>query len=126
MSGAIEDRRQSALMLAFALEGATYLSKGLGQRKDVGGDEHIGVPGSFRMPVDRLRNGAGSPQGLEDCAKLRYDLESSRQATARVIFAIVGRCDSLFRLDTSCGQHHVPQKSPMKFPLTRTHKQKNS
>src|ERR1700747_1028195 len=55
MSRAIEDRPQSAPMLAFALDGAPYRSEGLGQRKDVGGDEHIGVPGSSRVQVDPFR-----------------------------------------------------------------------
>src|SRR5260370_1640164 len=55
MSRASEDGRQSAPMLAFALEGATYRSEGPGERKDVGGDEQIGVLGSYRMPVDALR-----------------------------------------------------------------------
>ena len=36
---AIEDRRQSPPVLAFALEGPSYGSEGLGQWKDVGGDE---------------------------------------------------------------------------------------
>ena len=39
-------------MLAFAFEGSTYRRERLGQRKDFGGDEHIGVRGSDRMPVD--------------------------------------------------------------------------
>src|SRR5438128_877720 len=55
ISRAIEDRRQSAPMLAFALEGATYRSERLGERKDVRGHEQIGVLGSYRMPVDALR-----------------------------------------------------------------------
>src|SRR5258707_525561 len=55
MSRAIEDRRQSAPMLAFALEGATYHCEGLSERKDVRGDEQIGVLGSYWMPVDTLR-----------------------------------------------------------------------
>ncbi len=42
-------------MLAFALESPTYRSEGLGQRKDVGGAEQIGVLGSHRMPVDTFR-----------------------------------------------------------------------
>ena len=42
-------------MLAFPLEGAAYRSEGLGERKDVGGDEQIGVLGAYRMPVDALR-----------------------------------------------------------------------
>jgi hypothetical protein len=51
-SGAVEDRRQSPPMLAFAFEGSTHRRERLGQRKDFGGDEHIGVRGSDRMPVD--------------------------------------------------------------------------
>ena len=39
-------------MLAFALEGATYRSKGLGERKDVGSDEQIGVLSAYWMPID--------------------------------------------------------------------------
>ena len=42
-------------MLAFAFEGATYRSEGLGERKDVRGDEQIGVLGAYWMPVDTLR-----------------------------------------------------------------------
>src|SRR6516164_6135996 len=38
MSGAIEDRRQTAPMLAFPLDGATHSRKRLGERKDLGRD----------------------------------------------------------------------------------------
>jgi len=39
-------------MLAFALEGPTHRREGLCQRKNIGGNEHICVRGSYRMPVD--------------------------------------------------------------------------
>src|SRR6516165_1251939 len=54
-SRAIEDRRQPAPMLAFPFECATYRREGLGQRKNVGGDEQIGILSSHRMPVDAFR-----------------------------------------------------------------------
>ena len=53
-SGAVEDGSQSAPMLAFALEGAAYRGKGLGERKDVASDEQIGVLSAYWMPVDTL------------------------------------------------------------------------
>ena len=53
-SGAVEDGSQSAPMLAFALEGATYRGKGLGERKNVASDKQIGVLGAYWMPVDTL------------------------------------------------------------------------
>ena len=39
-------------MLAFPVERATYRSERPGQRKDVGGDEQIGILGAYRMPID--------------------------------------------------------------------------
>ena len=51
-SRAVEDRRQPAPMLAFPLEGAAHRGEGLGQRKDLAGDQQIGVLGSHRMPID--------------------------------------------------------------------------
>jgi hypothetical protein len=39
-------------MLAFALKGPTHRRERLDQWEDVGGNEHILVPGSYRMPVD--------------------------------------------------------------------------
>ena len=53
-SCAVEDGSQSAPMLAFALEGATYRGKGLGERKNVASDEQIGVLSAYWMPVDTL------------------------------------------------------------------------
>ena len=49
-SRAIENRRQPTLMLVFAIEGATHRSEGLGERKDVAGDQQVGVLRSDRMP----------------------------------------------------------------------------
>ena len=55
-------------MLAFALEGATYRGKGLGERKDVGSDEQIGVLSTYWMPVDTL-----------SCySDLRYQISASK------------------------------------------------
>jgi hypothetical protein len=54
MSCAIKDRRQLVPMLAFALESATYRTEGLGQRKDVGGDEQIGDPRLLQDTSRRL------------------------------------------------------------------------
>ena len=42
-------------MVAFTLEGVAYRSKGLGQRKDLLGDEQISVPSSYGMPVNAFR-----------------------------------------------------------------------
>jgi hypothetical protein len=60
-------------MVAFVLEHAAYRSERLGQRKDVGGDEQVGVPGSYRMPVDPF------------CCygDLRYQIDACQRDTLR-------------------------------------------
>ena len=78
-SCAVEDGSQSAPMLAFALEGATYRGEGLGERKDVGSDEQIGVLSAYWMPVDTL-----------SCyGDLRYQISASK-------------CDALCREAPQC------------------------
>ena len=67
MSRAVKDRRQSASMLAFALEGPAHRGERLGQRKDIGGDEHIGVRGSYRMPVDAFRRDGNFGRQISAC-----------------------------------------------------------
>src|SRR6266567_2888467 len=89
MSRAIENRRQSAPMLAFALEGATYRSEGLGERKDVGGDEQIGVLGSYWMPVDTLRcyGDLRHQIGARKCDALRGETPQCNAADHPVLLA---------------------------------------
>src|SRR5207244_5689582 len=53
--GAVEDPRQPTPMLAFAVEGAAYGSKGCGERKNVGSDEQVDVFGTHRVPIDAVR-----------------------------------------------------------------------
>ena len=123
MSRAVEDRRQSAPMLAFALEGPTHRGERLGQRKDVGGDEHIGVRGSYRMPVDAFRRygnlrrqisackcdafrGEAPQRNAADHPVLFSDLVCIQEATELLGLAVSG--------DGRCQSHPEP------FPRERT------
>src|ERR1700733_756574 len=51
-SGAIEDRRQTSLMLAFAFESAAYRGEGFGQRKNLLAYQQVNILSSHRMPIN--------------------------------------------------------------------------
>src|SRR5215471_10422568 len=53
-SRAVENSCQPVRMFAFAVEGATHCREGLRQRKNVAGDQQIGILGSYRMPIHSL------------------------------------------------------------------------
>jgi hypothetical protein len=53
-SRAVKDSCQLIRVLAFAIDGAAYGSEGLGERKNVGCNQQIGILGPDRMPVNAI------------------------------------------------------------------------
>ena len=51
---AVEDRRQAIGMRSFALKGATRRSESIGQRKNVPGNQKVGILGAHRMPIHAI------------------------------------------------------------------------
>jgi phosphonate transport system substrate-binding protein len=68
-SRAIEERCQAVTMLAFAFERPAHGGKGLGEWKNFGGDQQIGVLGPDRMPIDPVRRDGDFRQQIREPAQ---------------------------------------------------------
>src|SRR5260370_4303826 len=118
MSRTIEDRCQSTLMLALPVERATYGGEGLGQRKDLGGDEQVGILGAYRMPIDAFSRNCYFRHQVctRKCDALRREAAQRNAADHPVFLAdVVGIEEAAELLSLGVSRHCRGQSHPKSF-----------